>query len=86
MSPRLLPRIPGFEIRLMKPAAIEKRTQPPEGFKFLDIAFSQKGEFIWFDLYIIERRGGLPMHSHVYKYVFSKSGDVWQGKIVMVIC
>ena len=86
MSPKLLPKIPGFEIHLMKPAAIEKRTQPPEGFKFLDIAFSQKGESIGFDLYIIERRGGLPMHSHVYKYLFIKSGDMWQGKIVLIIC
>ncbi|MGH9968075.1 MAG: hypothetical protein ACREBG_09620 [Pyrinomonadaceae bacterium] len=86
MSSRLLPKIPGFEISLMKPAAIEKRTQSPAGFKFLDIAFSQKGNLIWFDLYIIERRGGLPMHSHVYRYVFSKSAYAWQGKIVMVIC
>lgn len=72
MSPRLLPRIPGFEIRLMTPAAIKKRTLPPEGFKFLDIAWSQKGEFISLDLYIIERRGGLPMHSHVYQYLFDR--------------
>jgi hypothetical protein len=86
MSQKLLPKIPGFEIRLMKPAAIQKRTLPPEGFKFLDIAFSQKGDFIVFDLYIIERRGGLPMHSHVYQYVFSKAGGVWQGKLLMIIC
>ena len=86
VSPKLLPEIPGFEFRLMKPATIEKRSQRPEGFKFLDIAFSQKGELIVFDLLIIERRGGLPMYSHVYKYVFNKSKNEWQGKIFMVIC
>jgi hypothetical protein len=86
MSAKLLPRIPGFSFSLMTPAAIRKRTLPPEGFKFLDVSFWQKGEVIEFDLHIIERRGGLPMYSHVYEYFFRKSGGVWQGEIVMVIC
>lgn len=42
LSPGLLPKIPGFEIRLMKPAAIEKRTRRPEGFKLLDMLFRKR--------------------------------------------
>ena len=62
MSAALLPKIPGFPFRMMSRAAINRRTQTPEGFRYLDLGFTQSDQFVGFELYIVERRGGLPMY------------------------
>jgi len=86
MSSALLPRIPGFAFRMMKPSQIKKRTQSIAGFRYLIVDFAKTGEFISFNLHLVERRGGLPLYSHVYKYRFSRVGGEWQGKLFMIIC
>ena len=88
MSPSLLPKIPGFHFKLMKPTEIRKRQQHAAKFRYLkmDELKVWNGRLLKFDLVIIERCGGLPCHSHVYKYSFKKVDNKWQGQIVMVIC
>lgn len=87
MSPALLPRIPGFRFRLMKEREVQRRAQRPETFRYVRVGeFSGNENGLGFSLALIERRGGLPYHSRVFKYTFRKSADKWQGKIHLIIC
>jgi hypothetical protein len=88
MSPLLLPKIPGFRFRLMRPAEIRRQQKNAARFRYLimDELKDWNGRALEFDLGIIERCGGLPCHSHVYEYSFHKVDNKWQGKIFMVIC
>jgi len=91
MSASLLPKIPGFQFKLMRPAEIRKRRKhekPADRFRYLimDELKDWNGRALSFDLAVIERCGGLPCHSHVYKYSFRKVDNKWRGEIYMVIC
>lgn len=87
MSPALLPKIRGFRFSLMREKEIQRKGRRSERFKYLRVGeFSGEEDNVTFSLGIIERRGGLPYHSEVCKYLFSKSGDKWQGKILTIIC
>jgi hypothetical protein len=87
MSKPMLPKIPGFEFTLMKPKEIQKRQKKADRFRYLLVSeFTQRGRFINLSLGIIETCGGLPCHSHSYRYVFEKIDGAWQGRIYMVIC
>jgi hypothetical protein len=88
MSSVLLPKIPGFRFKLMRPAEIRRREKHAARFRYLimDELKDWNGRSLNFDLAIIERCGGLPCHSHLYKYSFEKVDNKWQGKIFMVIC
>lgn len=88
MSPSLMPRIPGFQFKLMRPNEIRKRQKRADRFRYLmmDELTDWNGRSLEFELAMIERCGGLPCHSHVYKYSFKKVDSQWQGQIFMVIC
>lgn len=87
MSPALLPKIPGFRFTLMNENLIQKKARRRMSFRWLRIGeFSLDRDVVTFKLAIIERRGGLPYHSHLYQYAFTKSGDQWHGKLVLIIC
>jgi len=86
MSPSTLPKIASFQFELMKASEIKKRRQKPEGFRYLMVDFAKSGEVVSFNLYVVATSGGLALYSHVYKYVFSKVGGEWQGKLYLVIC
>ena len=88
MSPVLVPKIPGFRFKLMRSAEIRRRQKHAARFRYLimDELKDWNGRSLNFDLAIIERCGGLPCHSHVYKYSFQKVDNKWQGRIFMVIC
>ena len=88
MSPSWMPRIPGFQFKLMRPSEIRKREKRADRFRYLimDELKEWNGRSVGFDLAIIERCGGLPCHSHVYKYSFERVDNRWRGHIFMVIC
>jgi hypothetical protein len=87
MSPALLPKLPGFRFSLMGAKEIQKRWHRPRTFKYFWVGkFSGGSEVVGLSAGISESRGGLPYHSTVYKYQFSKSGEKWQGKIHTIIC
>jgi len=91
MSPSLLPKIPGFQFKLMRPAEIrmrEKHAKPADRIRYLimDELKDWNGRALNFDLAIIENCGGLPCHSHVYKYSFRKVDNKWQGERYLIIC
>jgi hypothetical protein len=86
MTPELLPRIPGFQYRLLSPAAIRRKAQTRKGIMFLDVGFSQGEEATGFQLYMSSRSGGKTRRAHVYRYLFSKVGDRWQGQITLITC
>jgi hypothetical protein len=88
MSASWMPRIPGFQFKLMRPSEIRKRQKRAERFRYviMDELKEWNGRSLRFDLAIIERCGGLPCHSHVYKYNFERVDNQWRGRIFMVIC
>lgn len=91
MSPSWMPKIPGFQFKLMTPREIRKilkREKPADRFRYLimDDLTEWNGRSLGFDLAIIERCGGLPCHAHTYKYSFKKVDNQWRGQIYMVIC
>lgn len=87
MSLKLLPKIQGFNFKLMKPREIEKRQKKATRFRYLRIdELTRQGQFVNFSLGVIERCGGLPCHAHFYKFVFEKIDGQWQGRIHMIIC
>ena len=87
MSPEMLPKIPGFEFELMKPNEIQKRQKNADRFRYLAVGkFTNRGRFIYLNLGLIERCGGLPCHSHSYQYSFEKIDGKWQGQIYRIIC
>lgn len=87
MSPAMLPEIPGFEFRLMKPKEIQKRQKEAGRFRYLIVSeFTTRDRFVELSLGIIERSGGLPLYAHSYRYRFEKIDGKWQGQIYMIIC
>ncbi|HEX6733107.1 MAG TPA: hypothetical protein VF074_24005 [Pyrinomonadaceae bacterium] len=87
MSSAMLPKLPGFEFKLMKPNEIHKRQKKADRFRYLLVSeFTRRGRLIELNLGIIERCGGLPCHSHSYRYSFEKIDGKWQGQIFLIIC
>jgi len=87
MSNAMLPKLPGFEFKLMPPNQIKKRQKKADRFRYLLVSeFTKRGRFIDLSLGIIERCGGLPCHSHSYRYAFEKIDGKWQGQIYLIIC
>jgi hypothetical protein len=87
MSNALLPVFDGVHFSLMRPQLIERNKRRRLIFRYLRIGeFSGDGDSVKLSLGIIETRGGLGYHSHVYHYAFTKTDNRWHGKIVWVIC
>jgi hypothetical protein len=87
MSRALLPVFDGVRFALMRPQLIERNKRRQTIFRYLRIGeFSGDGDSVKLSLGIIETRGGLGYHSHVYHYAFTKTDNRWHGKIVWVIC
>lgn len=87
MSPALLPQISGYRFTLMREDQIRRSVRRRLIFRYLRIGtFSGDADHVTLKLGIVETRGGLGYHVHSYEYAFTRTGDQWQGKLVMVIC
>jgi hypothetical protein len=87
MSPALLPQIPGYRFTLMSEDQIRRNVRGRLIFRYLRIGpLSGDADHVTLKLGIVETRGGLGYHVHSYEYAFTRTGDQWQGKLVMVIC
>jgi hypothetical protein len=87
MSPALLPQIPGYCFTLMSEDQIRRNVRRRLIFRYLRIGpLSGDADHVTLKLGIVETRGGLGYHVHSYEYAFTRTGDQWQGKLVMVIC
>lgn len=87
MSSAMLPKLPGFEFKLLEPKEIQKRLRKADRFRFLIVSeFTRRGRFIELNIGIIERCGGLPCYAHSYRYRFEKIDGKWQGQIYLIIC